>query len=97
MWPRGCRPARASGISGIEGRGAALGLPQQLAEFYASKRPQRHGDLKRAAQAPHTVRGFFARLQRRQGIAVEAAERIRRVGVGGAKGSCTIYRITDAG
>ncbi|GGG50438.1 hypothetical protein GCM10010964_42160 [Caldovatus sediminis] len=45
--------------------------------------------------APHTVRGFFAGLKKRQGIAVEAAERVRQVGPGkeGAKGSFTIYRI----
>jgi hypothetical protein len=45
--------------------------------------------------APHTVRGFFAGLEKRQGIAVEAAERIRQVGPSkeGAKGSFTIYRI----
>jgi hypothetical protein len=45
--------------------------------------------------APHTVRGFFAGLKKRQGIVVEAAERVRQVGPGkeGAKGSFTIYRI----
>jgi hypothetical protein len=47
----------------------------------------------------HTVRGFFAGLKKRQGIAVEVAERIRQVGPGkeGAKGSYSIYRIADAG
>jgi hypothetical protein len=30
----------------------------------------------------HTVRGFFAGLKRRQGPAVEAAERVRQVGPG---------------
>lgn len=30
--------------------------------------------------APHTVRGFFAGLKKRQGIAVTAAERVRQVG-----------------
>ncbi len=47
----------------------------------------------------HTVRGFFAGLKRRQSIAVEAAERVRQVGPGkeGAKGSYTVYRITEAG
>ena len=47
------------------------------------------------AWAPHTVRGFFAGLKTRQGIVVEAAERIRQVGPDkqGAKGSYTIYRI----
>ena len=47
----------------------------------------------------HTVRGFFARLKNRQGIAVEAVERVRQVGPGkeGAKGSYSIYRIADAG
>jgi hypothetical protein len=46
----------------------------------------------------HTVRGFFAGLKKRQGISVEAAERIRQVGPDrqGAKGSYTIYRITEA-
>ena len=45
--------------------------------------------------APHTVRGFFAGLKKRQGIAVEAAERVRQVGPNkeGAKGSYTIYRV----
>ncbi|WP_052389569.1 DUF3489 domain-containing protein [Belnapia moabensis] len=47
----------------------------------------------------HTVRGFFAGLKRRHGIAVEAAERVRQVGPGqeGAKGSYTVYRIAEAG
>ena len=47
----------------------------------------------------HTVRGFFAGLRKRQGIAVEAAERVRQVGSGkeGAKGSYTVYRIAGAG
>ncbi len=47
----------------------------------------------------HTVRGFFAGLKRRQGIAVEAAERVHQVGAGkeGAKGSYTVYRIAEAG
>jgi predicted transcriptional regulator len=47
--------------------------------------------------APHTVRGFFAGLKKRQGIVAEAAERIRQVGPDkqGAKGSYTIYRITQ--
>ena len=46
----------------------------------------------------HTVRGFFAGLKRRQGITVEAAERVRQVGPGkeGAKGSYTVYRIVEA-
>jgi hypothetical protein len=46
----------------------------------------------------HTVRGFFAGLKRRQGIAIEAAERVRQVGPGneGAKGSYTVYRIAEA-
>jgi hypothetical protein len=45
--------------------------------------------------APHTVRGFFAGLKKRLGIAVTAAERVRQAGPnkGGAKGSFTIYRI----
>ncbi|WP_372624330.1 DUF3489 domain-containing protein [Falsiroseomonas sp.] len=47
----------------------------------------------------HTVRGFFAGLKKRQGIAVKVAERIRQVGPGknGARGSYSIYRIADAG
>jgi hypothetical protein len=42
-----------------------------------------------------TVRGFFAGLKKRQGIAVEVMERVRQVGPGkeGAKGPCSIYRI----
>ncbi|WP_051213227.1 DUF3489 domain-containing protein [Rubritepida flocculans] len=45
--------------------------------------------------APHTVRGFFAGLKKRQGIAVEALERVRQVGPNkeGARGSYTVYRI----
>ncbi|HEV7265952.1 MAG TPA: DUF3489 domain-containing protein [Falsiroseomonas sp.] len=47
----------------------------------------------------HTVRGFFAGLKKRQGIAVEVLERVRQVGPGkeGAKGSYSVYRIADAG
>ena len=48
--------------------------------------------------ANHTVRGFFAGLKKR-GIAVGILERIRQVGPNkaGAKGSYTIYRVTEAG
>jgi hypothetical protein len=44
---------------------------------------------------PHTVRGFFAGLKKRQGIEVKVRERIRLVGPNktGAKGSFTIYQI----
>ena len=47
----------------------------------------------------HTVRGFFAGLKKRRGLAVEAAERVRQVGPGkeGAKGSYTVYRLAEAG
>ena len=47
----------------------------------------------------HTVRGFFAGLKKRQGVATEAAERVRQVGPGkeGAKGSYTVYRLAEAG
>jgi hypothetical protein len=47
------------------------------------------------AWAPHTVRGFFAGVKKRLGIVIEAAERVRQVGLdkAGAKGSYTIYRI----
>ena len=40
----------------------------------------------------HTVRGFFAGLKKRQGIAVELLERVRQVGAGkdGAKGSYSV-------
>jgi hypothetical protein len=43
----------------------------------------------------HTVRGFFASLKKRQGIAVEVLERVRQVGPNkdGAKGSYSIYGI----
>jgi hypothetical protein len=46
---------------------------------------------------PHTVRGFFAGLKKRQGISVIAAERIRMVGPNkeGAKGSYSIYRLAE--
>ncbi|WP_051213314.1 DUF3489 domain-containing protein [Rubritepida flocculans] len=46
---------------------------------------------------PHTVRGFFAGLKKRQGITVIAAERIRQVGPNreGAKGSHSIYRTAE--
>lgn len=48
--------------------------------------------------APHTVRGFLGGLSRK-GIAVSVLERVRQVGPNkaGAKGSYTIYRITEAG
>jgi hypothetical protein len=48
---------------------------------------------------PHTVRGFFAGLKARHGIAVTVQERVRQVGLGkaGAKGSYSVYRIVDAG
>ena len=47
--------------------------------------------------APHTVRGFFAGLKKRQGIAVTVLERVRQVGPNreGAKGSYTVYRIAN--
>ena len=47
----------------------------------------------------HTVRGFFAGLKKRQGLAVTVAERVRQVGPGkeGGKGSYSVYRIADAG
>ena len=46
--------------------------------------------------APHTVRGFFAGLKKRQGIAVEVLERVRQVSPNkeGAKGSYTVYRVS---
>jgi hypothetical protein len=45
--------------------------------------------------APHTVRGFFAGLKRRQGIEVQVLERVRMVGPSkeGAKGSYTVYHL----
>lgn len=46
--------------------------------------------------APHTVRGFFAGLKKRQGISVVASERVRQAGPEGVKGSYTIYRIAEA-
>jgi hypothetical protein len=48
---------------------------------------------------PHTVRGFFAGLKTRQGVAVEVLDRVRQVGPNkqGSKGSYSIYRIADAG
>jgi hypothetical protein len=45
----------------------------------------------------HTVRGFFAGLKRRQGLAVEVVERVRQVRTEGAKCSYSVHRITDAG
>jgi len=47
----------------------------------------------------HTVRGFFAGLKKRRGIAVEVMERVLQVGPNktGAKGSYSIYRIAEAG
>ena len=41
---------------------------------------------------------FFAGLKKRQGVAVEAAERVRQVEPGneGAKGSYTVYRVAKA-
>ncbi|MBX6746679.1 MAG: DUF3489 domain-containing protein [Acetobacteraceae bacterium] len=45
--------------------------------------------------APHTVRGFFAGLKKRQGIAVEVLERVRQVGPNreGTRGSFTVYKV----
>jgi hypothetical protein len=47
----------------------------------------------------HTVRGFFAGVKKRQGIAVVVAERVRQVGPAkdGARGSYAICRIAEAG
>jgi hypothetical protein len=45
--------------------------------------------------APHTVRGLFAGLKKRQGISV-TPERIHQVGAEGAKDSHTIYRLIEA-
>jgi hypothetical protein len=49
--------------------------------------------------APHTVRGFFAGLRKREGIAVAVLERVRQVGPDkqGAKGSYAVYRVGAAG
>jgi Protein of unknown function (DUF3489) len=46
----------------------------------------------------HTVRGFFAGLKKR-GIEVSVLERVRQIGPNqqGAKGSYSIYRLTEAG
>ena len=46
--------------------------------------------------APHTVRGFLAGLAKK-GIAVKVLDRVRQVGPNktGAKGSYTVYHITD--
>ena len=48
--------------------------------------------------AQHTVRGFFAGLKKK-GITVTVLERVRQVGSGkqGARGSYTVYRVTEAG
>ena len=48
---------------------------------------------------PHTVRGFFAGLKKRQGITVTASERVRQVGPdkAGTTGSYSVHRIADAG
>jgi hypothetical protein len=47
--------------------------------------------------APHTVRGFLAGLSKK-GVTVEVLERVRQVGPNkaGAKGSYTVYRVSDA-
>jgi len=48
------------------------------------------------AWQPHTVRGFLAGLKRR-GVRVEVLERVRQVGPNrdGAKGSYSVYRVTE--
>lgn len=48
--------------------------------------------------APHTVRGFFAGLRKREGIAAAVLERVRQVWSDkqGAKGSYTVYRVGGA-
>ena len=47
--------------------------------------------------APHTVRGFLAGLMK-QGMAVIVLERVRQIGPNkaGAKGSYTVYRVSEA-
>ena len=47
--------------------------------------------------APHTVRGFLTGLKKR-GHAVEVVDRVRQVGPGkaGAKGSYSVYRVSEA-
>jgi hypothetical protein len=49
--------------------------------------------------AGHTVRGFFAGLKERQGIAVEVLERVTQVcpNKQGAKRSYTVYRVAKGG
>jgi hypothetical protein len=46
--------------------------------------------------APHTVRGFLAGLGKK-GITVTVLDRVRQLGPDnrGARGSYTVYRITD--
>lgn len=41
-----------------------------------------------------TVRSFFVRLKKRQGIQVQVLEHVRQVGLGteGARGSYSVYR-----
>lgn len=48
--------------------------------------------------AAHTVRGFFAGLNKKKGYEVQVMEPVRMVGPNkeGAKGSYTIYRIPTA-
>ncbi|WP_407927989.1 DUF3489 domain-containing protein [Belnapia arida] len=72
---------------------AATGARHAAPARWRHRRP----DCRATGWQAHTVRGFFAGLERRQGITVEAAERVRQVGFGkeGAKGSYSVYRIAE--
>ncbi|WP_380070015.1 DUF3489 domain-containing protein [Dankookia sp. GCM10030260] len=77
------------------------GTKQQ--QVLAKPRPPEGATVTQIAEATgwqaHTVRGVFAGLNKRQGIAVEAAKRVRQVGPGkeGTTGSYTVCRLAEAG
>ncbi|WP_235907803.1 DUF3489 domain-containing protein [Siccirubricoccus phaeus] len=92
----GTKPARAPREPGA-GRKPREGTKQE--QVLAMLRRPEGATVAQIAEAtgwaPHTVRGFFAGLKKRQGIAVEVLERVRQVGPNkeGARGSYTVYHI----
>jgi hypothetical protein len=82
--------------------GQSHGATKQEAVLAMLRRPEGATVAQIAGEmdwAPHTVRGFFAGIKKRRGVAVTAVERVRQAGPTkeGAKGNYTTYRIVEAG